>query len=582
MENPSPHLFSNIKLPPQELRSLSFCGSSRESKVKAWVEALPATRIGYTGIQLYKAVPELERLDVDALTRLHMLESLRPYVQQCVQGLSKSFLNQPLILPEAALKAATVTQALQKHLTNAYLIAARDLSGKIKNAGSKLLLELNLAIHRAITGLGLQLLKTCQLYIPVPAQLWLELHVLYKLAEHFQLLNKLVTDPLLTHSKATSINQAYIRILLFAAARPNQLDQREVDSLYTGLEKWAALASLAPANESANNLFVVNLSADLPPMYKDRCLATSGDDLRELNLQRLLSMLEKQSAAAPQEMTDTMLSHLSSAWSTEQERHFDRHLVQGDLEITVGLSNIHYFLAKGTSFKHFLTNRHGASAYRNSGQAFTAKHQEPAKDPWSDAFDAGGNRMPTNGWTKQKQPKEAPKPPTSPPVYRVNMVDASPGGYCLNWREQIPSSVKAGELLGIREPDRQNWSIGVIRWIRQIRGATQLGIQVLTAQAIPYGASMIQRSGENTDYMRVLMLPALKAVHQPASLLTTGVPFQEHCKVRLNQHGEETLIQLSRKLFSTRSVCQFTFRVLEAPRINPDQQAPERFNSAWD
>ena len=52
------------------------------------------------------------------------------------------------------------------------------------------------------------------------------------------------------------------------------------------------------------------------------------------------------------------------------------------------------------------------------------------------------------------------------PVYKVPLVDTSPGGYCLEWQDEIPNQVKAGELLGIRDEGRQKWSVGVVRWVQ--------------------------------------------------------------------------------------------------------------------
>src|SRR5690554_5510397 len=93
-------LLNRLSLPPQDLPQLTFCEGCKEAQVRAWVKALPMTQINVISTLLYKAVPEIARLKTSPATRLAMLEMLRLPIQQCIQGLTRHFLNQPLILPE--------------------------------------------------------------------------------------------------------------------------------------------------------------------------------------------------------------------------------------------------------------------------------------------------------------------------------------------------------------------------------------------------------------------------------------------------------------------------------------------------
>src|SRR5690606_40354429 len=109
------------------------------------------------------------------------------------------------------------------------------------------------------------------------------------------------------------------------------------------------------------------------------------------------------------------------------------------------------------------------------------------------------------------------------PTYQVPMVDASPGGYCLEWQDQIPVQLKAGELVGLREQGRSKWSIGVVRWVHQTKSSSQMGIQLLGPGATPLGIALLHKTGDYSEYLRALQLPALKAINQPATLLTNAV-----------------------------------------------------------
>src|SRR5690625_7058051 len=88
------------------------------------------------------------------------------------------------------------------------------------------------------------------------------------------------------------------------------------------------------------------------------------------------------------------------------------------------------------------------------------------------------------------------------------------GGLCLEWREHIPSQVKAGELLGMREQGRRKWSVAVVRWMRQSRNATLLGLQVLSPHAVALAAAVVHKTDARSEYLRVLQLPALKAINR--------------------------------------------------------------------
>ena len=558
--------FAELDLPVQDLGSLSFCRSNRASRVKTWVEDLPATRIHHTSAQLYKALPELARLQTDPLTRIEMLEHLRPYVQQCIQGLSQEFLKQPLILPQAALKTATVAQALQKHMSSAYLVAARDLSQRVaggENAKGKAAKALALAVHRAITGLGLQLLRSYQLYLPAPRQLWLALHSLFRLAEACHLPQAQVRDPLLIETKASTVKQAYLRVLLLAAAQPNQLSQNEVNALYAGLEAWTELASLTDSvSKTEDYRFLVDLCADQAPAQKAHRGTHLEGDIRECNTQALYEALtdpgslteaqrlERVGAVAA--LNSSLSAHLALAWGAVRNRSNERRPAHGSLDVSIGLSAVHYFLAGQLSFRDFL--------------AAATDKRDAAPEAWMTDFNA---------------PDAATKAAEEPPIYSVEMTDASPGGYCLRWGGDIPVQVRAGELLGLRVRGRQ-WNIAVIRWIRHAGDNTQLGVQVLAADAKPSAAAMVMSDGGTTEYLRALLLPAQRAGDQPPSLLTPSVPFQEYCKVKLKERGEARNTQLNRRLFTTGVLCQFAYRELEAAKASDGPAAAESFNSTWD
>jgi len=595
-------LLARIKLPPQDQTTLSFCGSSKASRVSKWAAELPATRVSHTSVLLYQALPEVNRLDTSISTRLEMLESLRPYVQQCIKGLAQSFLNKPLLLPEETMKTAVIAQALQKHMTNGYCLAATELLKRAQQRDLKPQEQEQLlsSLHRSLTGLGLQFLRSSQLYAPIPAQLWQEAHALYQLSEQLELHQNGVTDALLSQS-ATSCAQVYMRTLLLASARPNQLRQLDMQTLFDALEPWSKLVHLSPESDNQRNLFVIDLNSKNGPHYREQGSDNSSSSIRELDVSPLLDSIAKQREDSslkiieiPPRMTETLLQHITDSWGIARKRDQQRRSSHGSMDITVGLTNIHFHLSGGIPFKSFILRRGRVALDQDNlfnndpSKRFASADLPGAEDPWANSFDAEGGKtlsglsggnVATHRVEHALRQHEAEEHRAKHPIHQVQLHDASPGGYCLKWLSDIPAQVKAGEILSLREPGRQQWVIGVIRWVRQSKGSSMLGVQLLSPQVEPYAIQQVQKTGEDSSYMRALLAAPVKSIDLPASILTTAIPFQVRDKVKLNHQGLVESAQLLECLFATSTIQQFSFRVLEKPKPIGDNK--DEFGSDW-
>ena len=578
-DSPLLELIEKLRLPPQEQTSLSFCDSSRASRVAAWASQLPATRITHTSVLLYQALPEVARLDTSPTNRLEMLEHLRPYVQQCIQGLAQSFLDQPLILPADAMKTAVIAQALQKHMSNGYSQTIADLihkrpTGEFKAEEQQ---QIVLALHRAITGLGLQYLRNAQIYTQVSSQLWLELNTLYTLAEHLQLLKKSCTDALLKQHKANSIEQSFQRVLLLACSRPNQLRQQEVNNVYDALEDWSRLTSLQPLSSDSKNLFSLDLDSSFPPGYKSHWDDPSNrpGNLRELDFKPLLESLSKQSKQAPSDqdivtipstMSPRLLEHLMDSWGEERHREQPRRISQAVLEVALGLTNVHFHLALQLPFDQFL--REFGDERRGIDSHFSAANLSGTDDPWANAFDAEKGHAPPGTFGASAVGKAGQRKPAAKsekyPTHQIQMCDASPGGFCLDWRNNVPIQAKAGELIAVREPRRMQWNLGVIRWVKQHKGTSQLGVQLIALQAKPVAAQQLQKTGDDNVFMRAFISSRAGASLDKEAIITATVPFREQNKVKLNDQGKPSTVQLSHLVYSSSSVNVFSYRTLES------------------
>ncbi|MFC5696869.1 molecular chaperone [Pseudomonas sp. GCM10022186] len=605
MDHQSPHLL--LRVPAPSKQSLSFCDATPR-ELKRWISHLPKANLGETARQLYQALAELNQLVTPSENRLQLLELIRPEVHFVCQHLERHFLGQSIVLDERPRKVANLCQALQNHLAIGYKLIIVQESPRPGRDRERMQV-LTIALQRALHSLNGSLIRSSQLYCPVPEGLWLEMHQLYQLARSRQLHGVTVRDPLARHTQGLSAEQTYLVALLLGCARCNQMRQNGIARLAEALEGWSAMVNLQSA-ELPSSLFAVAPQLDGPPRYKSLFHEVEPRTLLGLDplplvdaIREFLLLSPEQHSRSrlplPEGLSLDLLQHLASAWGDISERTFQRNPGQGRLTLCIGMSALHFFLAGSRPFGELL------KLPQDSSQAvFGTLAKQPAQDVWAQAFDA----QPNQGWRSgvpleeieytrpvadsHTRPVQASTAPESYPTFAVAVINHSPGGYCLSWPKDVPSQLQAGELLGVQDAPGQGWSIAVVRWIRQVRGGgTQMGIELVAPQAQSCGVLLLRKGEQNSHYLRALLLPAIAAISRPATLITPRLPFQEGNKVQINLQGDEHRAVLTRRLTSTGSFNQFEYRIFEQspppegkPVTGPGSQAQggeEDFDSLW-
>ena len=152
------------------------------------------------------------------------------------------------------------------------------------------------------------------------------------------------------------------------------------------------------------------------------------------------------------------------------------------------------------------------------------------------------------------------------PIFKAQLADTSPGGYCVEWPTDSPCDIRVGEVVGLKEDTgKKDWLIAVIRWLRRIDNTkTLIGVELLSPRAVAYGASIHHKGGKQTKPIRALLLPEVKLVDKPNTLLTPCIGFREHQKLTLDNSAERHNIQLLRHRASRGTFDQFQFRYTKA------------------
>lgn len=568
MDKQSPHLLLRVPTPTKQ--GLTFCDATPRD-LKRWIAGLPKANIGETARQLYQALIELNQLLTPSDNRLQLLELLRPEVYFVCQHLERHFLNQAIVLDERPRKVANLCQALQNHLAIGYKLIISRLASQSNRERNQLL---STSLQRAVHSLNGPLIRTSQLYCPVPEGLWLELHQLYLIARQQDLHKVVIRDPLARHTQGLSVEQSYIVALLIGCSRCNQMRQSAIARLAEALEAWSTLINLQ-AGGRPSSIFAVASQLDGPPRYTSlfqpsELQGALGIDPTPLvdaiknHLQLLPEERNQSRLPIPDGFTLDMLQHAAAAWGDISERTFQRTQGTGSMTLCIGMSALNYYLANGRVFSEILKQPIEVTA------SFKPVSSEP--DIWSSAPDARRGTDWEHGLPFEEI--EYPKPVDeqeqsagageSFPSYTLSIVNHSPGGYCLSWPKEVPNQLQAGELLGIRDNPQQSWSVAVVRWIRQVRGGgTQMGIELIAPHAQPCGLQLVRKAEQNSQYLRALLLPEISAISRPATLITPRLPFQEGSKVLININGQERRAVLSQKQASTGSFSQFEYHDLE-------------------
>ncbi len=569
------------RLPQRDLQRLTLV-QAHPARLHEWTMALPKVNVGESSRRIYQTLQELNRLQTDARSRLGMLEALRPTVYFLCDALARHYLGLPVSLPEKASKVATLAQAMQNHLATGYKSVCADLLPRRQDPESQRLLAL--ACHRAISDLSTTLVRCMQLYLGPTPQAWQELHALYVLSEQTGLASIRINDPTRQHVADSTIGDAYLRALLMATCRAQQMRQSDIMQTYIASEEWTALVHIQP-DDGLSGLHFFEPALDAPPTQRRR---QGHGELWVLSCEGLVGHLQDtltQTAAQlrvthHKQLSHDLLRHLIHAWGDLSERGFKRIGSAGQLMLSVGMSATHYFLAHETEFEASLQRGQDSTSLLEDFKDRLHSAQI-AIDPWGSGHYFGE----TNAEGQLAEIEFTGKSAESGPAYRkyaCQIVNTSPGGYGLRWDTTMPTSVRTGELIGLSEANQQHASLGAIRWLQQLPGAGAfLGVEILAPQVLPCGARLLRPNTEQGEFLRAFLIPEMSSIQRPATIILPNLIFRSGARIQLRLHGEEQTQELGRMLRSTPSFCQFELGAHKNNKPNKTPPAEENFDSIW-
>lgn len=472
-------------------------------QVSSWLKQISGGYVADAASEIYKALAALNRHPVDAASRMELLEVYRAAIDNLLPAMKTQFVIVPLPLPEKNRRIAELNRQLYIELGYGY----KTVLLESLNHPSAII------VQRVISSLG-QVLAICyETYAPVPAGVWSEIHRLYLFAAQRGLLDKTVQEGAATVSPGFSYKQA----LLLAVADPYHLMQGEVIRILDYIGRFAQLTQLQTEAQigDAGGLFLVKLDDDAPPKPLPKALnRVDGESAVLFNTLGLAAQLSQQLGgleagispidlqlpdAAREQPYRNLMRRLLKHWGVTAKRHFNRKHYNASVDLCVGIRAIHYFL--------------------NGEQIYGAEAQG----------------SPDNGELDFSSTKHGKNASFSP--CRWNIVNESAGGMALTQVCDIPSQLRAGEIIGIRAAGSVQWHIAVVRWVKSGKNnRLDLGIQLIAPSAVAIAVKPMF-VGETQPFTPALLLPEIPLLKQPPCVVVPRGGCQEQQVFLMEQAG---------------------------------------------
>jgi hypothetical protein len=589
--------------------------------LKKVLSELPHSNMGELTKQTFQILRDQNRQTIPSKDRLDNLEMIGEISRSIFDSLKKYFINRTLPLPEKSKKIVYLNQSLLQELVYGYEIIAHESFHKTDESINDK--TLSAAICQAINYLTEILLRASEVYQPCPKNLWYDAHQLYLYAESKGITDNNVYDKDSTAN--TTITKSYKRILLFALARPTTLRQSDCDRVFKKLFEWSEYTTIeqhAPEN-LVDCIFSMRVFEDKAPGYLSKKEITGGINIRTLNTCKLVSHIENlvaekqrlsQKLTVGDELPMETLMALLRTWGHNSDRRFSRAERHGHINVAIGLSNIckaiheskklqdelpeidddlhrplshsdnllvgsnHEFfnVSSGSNDNQNLTLESIADEKRQQGYMTIGDDDENQWDM------VAKGRVITDAYEKDKQliDNEQLEKKRSESDSHWEIVNTSPGGYCLRWDSDDTSTAQIGELIALQEFDAANnfnWHVGTVRWMQfSQENGLEIGIQILSPKVETASVQRVNRLDEAP--FDCLIMPEIKALNQETSIILPAHAFKPDNKLVVRHQHSIICATLLRTKEHTGSFTQFNYKSAGLDRNIQQQIKKEALN----
>ena len=518
----------NLTVPALEDKPL-INAETRPQKIRDFLARLPASPLEAVSA-LHDEMEILNRQKISSEQRFKALEIYREHITRLTDTLGDTYRNASLPLSKEAKTYAAAAESLWLELSYGYKLALTDQLNQLFSPSGR---SVALTIYRAMESLRQLSMVYYETYFSVSGSIWRDWHQLYFHAAQ----ESLHEIELQTDEQSTSINLLYKQILLMSLADPQHLAPQDMELVADYIARFASHTQLQGLGilENPAGIFVIALDSDKPPVPYVKNVEQTDDstdilfitvDLARLvhqHLQMLQSGNIARNSGLPEAALDSkyqdMLVYLIKHWGVSPKRIYKRSNKNSRSQLGVGIIAAHYFV--------------------NNEQHY----QQPVSAKDSDLME--GTLIA--------------KPPVKASNWQV--VNVSANGTALRKLPSASAQVRVGDLLSIKSDAEKSWSVAVLRWATNgDQDQLDIGTQQISASAKAIGARVVN-SG---IYDPALVLPAMPAINQPASIITRCGMYAPARVLELDENGSISRVMITKLVERTRSFERFQFSVLQS------------------
>lgn len=462
--------------------------------------------------------------------------------------------------------------------------------------------------QRALALRGQQLLAYAQIYAPMPAGLWRDLHQQFRRADERGLAEYTPRGRL--SQQQVTVGAEYRRVCAFSVAPTDNLPKNQTALVYDAMADWLRDEPLAvqPSAVPKDSLMVsVNTVSDEAPALQDPIMGTDvpADDWRLFSVRAIVAGLqsctpgsntnEEGPLAEHERLQSLTIDRLRTRFEANPRRGQRRYPRHSKVEVQCGLPDIH------SALSYVVADDEDGKAETN-WQTPPGWTIDDSDDPQQAAIDGsvthpGSNRYaemaelwdavshgrPTPATTRQQQTQTLREKHAK--TY-LQVVDESAEGLRLAGDTSTMTHANVGQLLALRPTTtttESEWRLAVVRRLRYAsEERIELGATKLAGTLSP---AMVRREPEDPNRKRhfeqeptepAILLRRRRGKGAKSTLLLPAYMFRQGEVVEVDIANRTLRVALAGILDSSTSFAQFTLD--DPPPIKRQRARQEQFD----
>jgi len=546
---------------------------SQPEEIKSWIDALPLFDAATTIQEALPVLIELNRTEMDNRLRFNTMQLFSQALQHPIAIIHKKYLAIHPPLTGKHKEASTQIKQLLNEMANGYKIVINNHTVDSKQRIS--IEEITQTIYSAIHYTGRLLLDKYLSYESQTSSVWGELTNLFKFATSLCV----ETAPVdIGEKKQTTIEQAYLQVLLLIAIHPYRLTHGEATRVYHLMKDWSRHCKLLKPSANwkpTNELIVKATPYGLVSHTKKGEQFSDLKDIKIINIDRLKAFMKTHcengkgaSSTLSERLIRNMFTRLLDGWRSSNVRKTPRTHCENRIEIISGLNAC--YLAFGGKCPKADQPIHTKmrlipidGEYDDPWAPIINDHQLDAGDESKFSIDDPMHDI----WDKQTlrpSTKDQPKTPSFK-CYTATQTDYSAMGLSVHFNFSSGLKPRVGDLISFRSGNNEQdeWQLGAIRWMEFSQDKGMLGIKLFSCTPTPMATKALVGVGRGGDLMQSLLLSPKGLDHPDAKIIVPASVYDTGTQLYAELYKNPAKITLTTLHDFSNSFACFSYRIIE-------------------